>query len=139
MTNRVKADVSPKGCRFESQGMRPSPSSASSPFSDPKPRMGTLKYVLPSTATRTASLVPFAEPLPSEEKVPRDNPTDEVAVADRETELVEAELVVLIPVKEALVAFTFADKTNAWVAVAIGDWNELKEGGDWPPTGSVTV
>src|SRR5271166_6395691 len=121
MTNRVKADVSPKGCRFESQGMRPSPLSASSPFSDPKPRMGTLKYVLPSTDTRTASLLPVAGPLPSEEKVPRDNPTDEVTVADTEPELVEAEVLVLDVVCETVVAFTFADKRIAWDDVTVGD------------------
>jgi hypothetical protein len=43
MINRVKEEVSPKGCRVDSQGMRPSVLSASSPFSDPKPRMGTLR------------------------------------------------------------------------------------------------
>ena len=68
--------------------------------------------MLPSTETRTASPVPFVDPLPSEEKLPRDNPTAEVAVADREPELVEAELLVLTAVREALVAFTFAVKTN---------------------------
>jgi len=101
--------------------------------------MGTLKYVLPSTETRTASPVPFAELLPSEEKLPRDNPTAEVVVADREPELVEAELLVLTTAREALVAFTFADRTNAWVDVTVGDWNELKEGEDGPATGGVTV
>ncbi len=72
-----------------------------SSFSDPKSRIGTLRYVLPSTETRTASPLPLVEPLPSDEKPPRDNPTAEVAVADRAPELVEAELLVLAAVAEA--------------------------------------
>ena len=40
-----------------------------------------------------------------------------------------------LAVREVLVAFTFADKKNVWVAVTVGDWNELKEGGDGPPAG----
>ena len=73
--------------------------------------------MLPSTETRTASPVPVVEPLPSDEKLPSDNPTAEVAVADREPELVEAEVLVLAAVAEALVAIAFAVKMTIWVAV----------------------
>ena len=51
--------------------------------------------MLPSTETSTASPVPSVEPLPSEEKPPRDRPTAEVADADRAPELVEAEVLAL--------------------------------------------
>ena len=56
----------------------------------------------------------------SEEKPPRDNPTDEVAVADRAPELVEAEALVLAAVALALVAVAFAVKTTSWLGVAAG-------------------
>ncbi len=69
--------------------------------------MGTLRYVLPSTETRMASSVPFAEPLPSDEKLPRDNPTAEVAVVDTEPELVEAEVLVLTAAVEAAAVLAF--------------------------------
>ena len=36
-------------------------------------------------------------------------------------------------------AITFAVKTTTWVAVTVAGWNELKEGGDGPPTDGVTV
>ena len=61
-----------------------------------------------------------------------------MAVADREPELVEAEVLVLTAVAEALVVFAFAVKTTTWVAVTRRGWNELKEDGDDRPHGRCT-
>jgi hypothetical protein len=47
---------------------------------------------------------PVVERLASEEKPPKDNPTDAVAVDDTEAELVEVEVLVVAAVDEALVA-----------------------------------
>ena len=94
--------------------MRPSPLSASSPFSDPKPRMGTLKYVLPSTETRTASPVPFAEPLPSEEKPPRITPPPRWRSRTGNPSSSRPTCSCWPPSRLALVAFAFAVKTTSW-------------------------
>ena len=56
----------------------------------------------------------------SEEKPPRDNPTAEVAVADRAPELVEAELLALAAVAAALVAVALAVKTTSCAGLAAG-------------------
>ena len=64
--------------------------------------------------------MPFAEPLPSDEKLPRDNPTVEVAVADRELELVEAEVLVLAAVWEAPVALEVDVKMTNCDPVTVG-------------------
>src|SRR5262249_49336807 len=93
---------------------------------------------LPSTETRTASSVPCTEPLPIEENVPRDKPTVEVAVADREPEFAAAEVLALTAVTAALVPLAFAVNRTSGVAVTGGAWNELKDGSDGPPPVGVT-
>ena len=78
------------------------------------------------------------EPLLSDEKPPRDNPTAEVAVADRAPELVEAEALALAAVALALVAVALAVKTTSWLGVTAAGWNALSEGSDAPPADGVT-
>ena len=58
--------------------------------------------MLPSTGTSTVSAFPSVERLPSDEKPPSDNPIDAVADDDREDELVEADVLVLLVVAECL-------------------------------------
>ena len=138
MTNRVKGEVSPKGCTAESQGMRPSPlptlvilgPEAENGHAQVGVALDRNKQGIAGSRSRSR--------LPSEEKLPRDNPTAEVAVADREPELVEAEALVLAAVALALVAFAFAVKTTSWLGVTAGGWNALNEGSDAPPADGVT-
>ena len=71
--------------------------------------------------------------------MPRDNPAVEVAVADTEPELVEAEVLVLAAVVRATRGVRVRRQQRpTWVAVTVGDWNELRAGDDVSPPDAAT-
>src|SRR5262249_37036447 len=91
VTNRVNSDVSPKLYLAESHGIRAAPLSSSSSPPDPNSSIGTLRYVLPSTGTRTATELPRPELPPSDENVPSESPTVVTAATDALLELDDAD------------------------------------------------
>ena len=131
MTNRVKGEVSPKGCTARKPGHAALAVAGFLAILGPEAENGhaQIGVALDRNEDGIAGSA-LRSRLPSDEKLPRDNPTVDVAVADREPELVEAEVLALTAVAEALVALAFAAKTTNWVAVTVGGWNELKAGGD---------
>jgi hypothetical protein len=104
-------------------------------FPDQKSRIGTLRYVLPSTGTRRVPLFSLVELFPSDENVPSDSPTVALTVTETAFELVEADVLELVVVAELLVAITLAVSTEARLALERGGvCTELKAaGGELPP------